>query len=218
MFFRWVLYPLGKLFAGAVYWLFGPLRVEGAKNVPRTGGLLVCANHISDADPPVMFLAVPRPVWFMAKEEVLSMGLIGVVAKLFRSFPVKRGSPDRHAIRRAEELLKKGECVVIFPEGECSESGVMQSLLPGVALILSRAKVPCICAGIIGTSQIIPYGSLRPRKAKTPVRVKFGNVMDISGNRREEILATLTAEIAALAEQPIPNARNEVAGASALSE
>jgi 1-acyl-sn-glycerol-3-phosphate acyltransferase len=209
MVFRWLLYPAGKLLAVFGYWLFGPTRIEGRENVPRRGGLLVCANHISDADPALMFRAVPRPVWFMAKSEIFGIRFIGWVARLYRSFPVHRGAPDRAALRRAEQLLAKGECVVMFPEGRCSESGKLQPLLPGVAMILQRAKVPCVCAGIRGSNKTIPYGEVWPRRAGG-ITVRFGRPYDFSAFTGrpgiDRIVRALTEELARLAEQPVPDA------------
>lgn len=215
MLFRLLLYPLGKGMVWLVFRIFGPIRVSGREWTPRSGGLLVCANHISDADPPTMFYAIPRPVWFMAKEEIFGMGLIGWVARTYRAFPVKRGSPDRTAIRRAEELLTRGECVVIFPEGECSETGEQLPLLPGVGMIVQRTGVRCICAGIVGSNTVLPYGKLRPQRSKTGVQVTFGEVRDFADKTGrqglESIVASLAEELAQLTgRQPAGGQEREI--------
>lgn len=217
--FRWTLYPIGKALVWLVLRIYGPVRIKGRSNVPKDGPLLVCANHLSDADPPTMFYAVPRPVWFMAKEEIFGIRLVGWVAKMYRSFPVKRGSPDRTAIRRAEELLKNGECLVIFPEGECSETGTLLPLLHGASLIIQRTGVPCVCAGIIGTNRIMPYGSVRPQRARGRVSVEFGSVLnlEVEPGRAglEEITRRLTSELARLTGQDPPD---QLTGAAPLDE
>lgn len=197
--FRWTLYPLGKLLLSIFLGVLGPLRVYGRKNVPRRGGLLVLANHISDADPPTMFLAVPRPVWFMAKSELFEIKIIKYVIRWYRSFPIERGTPDRGAIRKTVGLLQSGECVVMFPEGECSEDGLPLPLLPGAALIVRTSGAPVVCAGIRGTSKILPYGKVFPRPAFGGVSVTFGKPRHFEkGATQEEILDWIEQELARL--------------------
>lgn len=178
--YRWTLYPLGKAILAPFFFVFGPVRVVGRRNVPREGGLLVVANHLSDIDPPLLGHALPRPAWFMAKSELFQIPILGRVIKAFQAFPVRRGRPDRNAIRRAVELLQRGECVVIFPEGQISEDGSLQKPLAGAGLIWKQAQVPCLCAGIRGSNRIIPFRSVIPRPAFGGVRVVFGQPMEWS--------------------------------------
>ncbi|MER3413109.1 MAG: 1-acyl-sn-glycerol-3-phosphate acyltransferase [Armatimonadota bacterium] len=172
--YRWVLYPLGKLVLAVFFLLFGPVRVRGRSLVPRQGGLLVVANHLSDVDPPLVGYALPRPAWFMAKSELFSIPILGKVIRAFRAFPVERGRPDRGAIRRAIELLRAGECVVVFPEGQISEDGRLQPALAGAAIIWKQAQVTCVVCGIVGSQRIVPFRAIIPRPALGGVSVRFG--------------------------------------------
>lgn len=172
--YRWVFYPLGKVVLALFFLLFGPVRVRGRERVPRRGGLLVVANHLSDIDPPLVGHALPRPAWFMAKSELFSVPILGPVMRAFHAFPVKRGRPDRAAIRRAVELLQAGECVVVFPEGQISEDGRLQRALSGAALIWKHAQVTCIVCGLVGSQRIVPFRAVIPRPAFGGVSVRFG--------------------------------------------
>ena len=87
---------------------------------------------------------------------------------------MKRYTADRTALRRAEDLLKQGEAVVIFPEGKLSEDGKMQPMLPGVLLIAKSANVVIVPTVLLGTTRIIPYGSVIPRPAWRRTIVRFG--------------------------------------------
>lgn len=156
------------------YALLGGIRYTGRENVPRTGGVLITPNHISDADPTAIGLALPRPCYFMAKEELFQIRLIGPFIRMMHGFPVKRYSADRSALRTAEQLLKQGEAVVIFPEGKLSEDGQIQELLPGVLLIAQRACVPIVPAIIEGTDAMMPYGKVVPHHAHRRICVRFG--------------------------------------------
>jgi len=158
----------------SLYLLFGGLKVEGRENVPQTGGALITPNHISDSDPPTIAIALPRACWVMAKEEIFAMKIVGPISRWLHGFPVKRYTADRPALRRAEELLKSGEAVMIFPEGKLSEDGKLQPILPGSLLIARSANVPIIPTVVIGTDLIIPYGKLIPRPSFRKTIVRFG--------------------------------------------
>ncbi|MEW5883106.1 MAG: lysophospholipid acyltransferase family protein [Armatimonadota bacterium] len=209
--YRWVFYPLGKVVLALFFLLFGPVRVRGRERVPRRGGLLVVANHLSDIDPPLVGHALPRPAWFMAKSELFSVPILGPVMRAFRAFPVKRGRPDRAAIRRAVELLQAGECVVVFPEGQISEDGRLQRALAGAALIWKHAQVTCVVCGIAGSQRIVPFRSVIPRPAFGGVSVRFGE--PIPWERASEIESFgewFTGEAQRLTGLPLPEDAVEV--------
>jgi 1-acyl-sn-glycerol-3-phosphate acyltransferase len=165
--FLWVLFQLTLLVCGG-------LKAEGRDNVPREGGVLITPNHISDADPPTVYLALPRPCYTMAKEELFQMRIIGPIIRWMHGFPIKRNTADRSALRYTEGLLARGEAVVMFPEGQLSEDGELQQMLPGALLIASHAKVPIVPTAIIGTNALMPYGKVTPRRIGRPVIVRFG--------------------------------------------
>ncbi len=170
----WFIRPIAWVVFHLLYLFFGGIRFEGRENVPQTGGILITPNHISDADPPTVAIALPRAAWVMAKEEIFSMRIIGPFSRWLHGFPVKRYTADRAALRRAEELLKAGEAVIIFPEGKLSPDGIIQPLLPGVLLIAKSADVSIVPTVLIGTERIIPYGSTVPRRSGKRTIVRFG--------------------------------------------
>lgn len=166
--------PIAKSLAWLFFLLFGPLKVKGAYRVPRRSGLLIVANHQSDLDPPAVQVACPRTVYFMAKSELFQIPVLGMLIRMFKAFPVKRGEPDRTAIKKAVGYLKAGETVCIFPEGELSQDGAVQALKPGLALIVRMAEVPVICVGLTNTRKIMPCGKLLPRPAFGGVSATWG--------------------------------------------
>ena len=170
----WLIRPIAWVFFHLLYLLFGGVRFEGREHVPKKGGVIITPNHISDADPPTVAIALPRDCWVMAKEEIFSMRIIGPFSRWLHGFPVKRYTADRAALKRAEELLKQGEAVVIFPEGKLSPDGKIQPLLPGVLLITKSADVSIVPTVVIGTDRIIPYGSTTPRRSGQRTIVRFG--------------------------------------------
>lgn len=193
---RWIGMPLAKLICKAFFFTLGRLRVEGKARVPKEGGLLVFPNHRSDCDPPCVHAASPRPLHFMAKSELFEMRLTAWATWLMGAFPVRRGEPDRAALRHAAELAKMGEAVCIFPEGQLSATGELQEIKPGVALIVRMAGVPCVCLGLRNTDGVVPYGSLRPQFSKKRVEAVWGEPRTFEkGASAEEVAAWIDSEL-----------------------
>jgi 1-acyl-sn-glycerol-3-phosphate acyltransferase len=197
-----VVLPLLRLFCWGLLTVLGPLRRHQANRMPKIGGVLVLANHLSDIDPIVVQIASKRPVYFMAKSELFDMRGVRYILKLFRAFPVKRGEPDRSALKHAIDLLKEGYVVCIYPEGELSESGHLLPLKPGIALIIRQALVPVICLGITGSSRVMPYGKTTPRFAFHTLHARWGEARRFNkDDAPEAILDWAEGELRALTNQ-----------------
>lgn len=143
---------LQTIFPPLFRWLFS-LQVVGAENLPKTGGAIIASNHISLWDPPLLGTALPRPIHFMAKQELFENPVLAWVIKQLNAFPVQRGSADRVAIRKALALLEQQKIVGIFPEGTRSKTGELGMPEPGMALIAAKAGVPIVPTAIFGTNQ-----------------------------------------------------------------
>jgi 1-acyl-sn-glycerol-3-phosphate acyltransferase len=200
--FRKFVLPFLRVVTWPFFTLLGPMKVVGRYRVPRRGGVLILANHISDADPPFLQLACPRATHFMGKSELFSIRFLGPVIRFFGGFPVKRGEPDRASLRYAMALLEEGEAVSIFPEGEASETGELLPLKPGIALIARQTGAPVICCGIRGTNRVIPYRSVCPRPAFGGVRAEWGEVRTFSKeDSTEDVLAWVEGQFRELTGQ-----------------
>lgn len=135
----------------------------------------------------------------MAKSELFEMPVLGKVLKMNHAFPVKRGEPDRNALKQAADYLKQGAVVCVFPEGQLSETGKLQELKPGIALIVRMAQVPVVCLGLQGTQRIIPYGSVIPRPAFHRIVARWGQPRSFDRTASvEEIMDWAEAELRAL--------------------
>jgi 1-acyl-sn-glycerol-3-phosphate acyltransferase len=164
--------------------LFCWLRIEGREQMPRRGGLIVIANHLSIADPIVLWYASPRHICFMGRADLFQLPLLGGFLRLARAIPVRQRSAHRAALMDAIATVQDGEALGIFPEGECSERGDLLPFLPGVLLILRQTRAPVLPVGILGTQRLIPYGKLFPRPAFGALTVRFGSVISA-----EQVLA-----------------------------
>ncbi len=186
--------PLQGLVRG-LFLLLGPLKVEGWERMPREGGLLVLANHLADVDPFAILARSPRPIRFMGKRELFDMGVVGFFMRAWGNFPVSRGEADRGALKEAAEILRAGEAVGIFPEGELSESGTLQELKGGVALIVRMAPCRVVCVALSGTERILPYGKLWPRPSFRRVRVRWGEPRAFDKATAQEMMSWAEGEL-----------------------
>ena len=160
----WFYYIARGLLIG-LFKLLTRWQVKGKENVPEEGPVLVVANHLNLADPPLLGVSLKRRVIFMAKEELFRSPISAYFLGGFGSFPVHRGKLDRQALRSSQQVLADGQVLVMFPEAARSRSARLKRALPGSALIACRSGVPILPVGIIGTEQLRMLGCLfrRPR-------------------------------------------------------
>jgi 1-acyl-sn-glycerol-3-phosphate acyltransferase len=182
-----IMRPIAWVVLQIAYRYYGGIRFEGRENVPRKGGVLITPNHISNADPPAIALALPRACYTLANRTLFDRPILGWFIRQLRGIPIEPGSPDRTALRRGEAVLKQGEALVIFPEGTHSTDGRLLPMQPGALLLAQRANVPIVPTIIEGSDGIVPYGEERPRRSNRPVIVRFGppvTLAELTGNRK----------------------------------
>jgi 1-acyl-sn-glycerol-3-phosphate acyltransferase len=167
-FLRWVMrFLTGTLLIGGLF------RVEGTENVPRTGALVVCPNHFGTLDPPMVPAFLPRPdSWNMAKSEYFLKPHLRWLFTAYHAFPVVRHTADRNAIRRSFDILKRGEVLILYPEGTRVASGVLSTPEPGAGFIAQKCGCPVLPVAATGTPEALPKGTIWPRRA--PVKLRFG--------------------------------------------
>jgi 1-acyl-sn-glycerol-3-phosphate acyltransferase len=195
-FHRWVIFPFGRLISRIVMTVLGLPRIRGAYRVPKKGGVLILPNHRADVDPMLVQISCPRNIRFVAKSELFDIRVLGPILRLIGSFPIKRGEPDRGALRLAINLLKVGEAVCIFPEGQLTEDGELQPIKPGIALIIRSAQTPVICLGLKNTDKVMPYGTLTPRISSRRLEAMWGEPREFGKEvPAEEILAWVAGQL-----------------------
>lgn len=159
-----------------IFWLFAKiylrLKVIGKNNFPKTGGLIVASNHVSYLDPVLVGVSADREINFMAKKELFSNPIMSKLLWSWHVFPVKRDSADLFAIKEAIRRVKKGEGLLIFPEGTRQSGKEFGKPEEGVGFLVSKLNVPVIPVYVSGTDQALPKDAkfLKPKK----VSVHFG--------------------------------------------
>lgn len=189
------LYSFAKTVVFAVLKPIYRFEVIGSENFPKEGGILLCSNHIENLDPPVVGINAPRPVNFMAKEELFKIPILKSILPGVRAFPVKRGMSDRDALRKALKLLKEGEVVGLFPEGTRSKDGKLGKGFAGAGFFALR-----------GNANVVPCAIIGPYKPFKRLKIVFGEVIDMKPYRErrasaEEVTEVIMEQIAKLIEQ-----------------
>jgi 1-acyl-sn-glycerol-3-phosphate acyltransferase len=166
------------------------LRAHGLEHVPREGGCVLAANHISNLDPWALGLPLfPRRfLRFMAKSELYWFPL-GSILDAGGAFPVRRGQRDVEAIETAVRLCREGHVVVMFPEGTRRRKGLRKKWdarpHTGAARIALEAGVPLVPAAIKGTDALTRLG---------PLRVAYGRPLVIDDLRGRDDAAQVATD------------------------
>lgn len=143
-------YYFVHIFFKILFTICSSLKIEGAKNLPKSGGYIVASNHTSYLDPPLISACLVKKIHFMAKKELFSSPFFSLLIRSLGAFPVSRDGRDLTPIKHAVSLLRKGKIVGIFPQGHrvLEEDG--QAVAQGVTMIAKQAGVPIVPVGING--------------------------------------------------------------------
>lgn len=151
-----------KWLTAVLFFLAGPLRIQGRKNIPKTGGVLLVLNHRSVIDPVIAQHGCPRFIHYMSRSELFERKsywscFFSWLITLYGAFPVKRWSADFRAVRTAIRLLREGRVVLIFPEGDVNRTpDQLMRFRKGAAFIARYTGVPVICGAIMNSGTIWP--------------------------------------------------------------
>ncbi|WP_411342938.1 lysophospholipid acyltransferase family protein [Paenibacillus sp. WLX1005] len=172
-------YSFARAVIRFVYRLLFRIQKVGTENIPAEGGVLLCSNHISNLDPPLVGILIKRHIRFMAKEELFALPVLGPILPKLGAFPVKRGGISKDSIRTALNVLRDGGILGIFPEG--TRNSQAQVAKKGAAVFALRSDAVVIPVAIIGQYKL--FGKMK---------VVYGTPVDLTAYKGKD--ATGTAE------------------------
>ena len=138
-------------------------RVVGREHVPLTGPVILAPVHRSFADFGFTSFCTKRKLFFMTKDSMWKHSYLGRLLLYVGAFPVHRESADREALQRAEEVLKRGQVLVLFPEGTRREGPTIENLMEGATYLSARTGAPIVPIGIGASDLAMPKGKAIPK-------------------------------------------------------
>ncbi|MBW1797590.1 MAG: 1-acyl-sn-glycerol-3-phosphate acyltransferase [Deltaproteobacteria bacterium] len=148
---------------------FFRLKIDGKEKLPRNSAFILLPKHQRWEDIPLLALATPRPLYYVAKYELFTNPLSNWYLRSVGGIPLNRERPlkSRRSIKAIIEFSRKGEGIVVFPEGTYYRDRMGPGQTGMVRLILSRLTLPFIPVGI----------NYSRAGARTSVRICFGNAI-----------------------------------------
>lgn len=182
-------YKVAKAVVKRFYHIRFKIRVIGEERIPETGPVVICSNHISEYDPPLIGISTRREMSFFAKTELFKIPVLGYLISNLNAIPVDRGKGDRQALKKSVEALKEGKMLTMFPEGTRTKDGKLQDLQEGASFMAVKAGATIVPAAI--------KGAYNRHKGITLV---FGKPMDVNemtaaGMTRKDITKELKIQI-----------------------
>ncbi len=186
--------------------LFFRVRVIGAENIPKSGGGLIVANHVSYADAVLIGCLTPRPIRFLMWQPMYENRWLKPICRLFDTIPLAQGSAKEaiRPLRHARSALESGELVAIFPEGQLTRTAHVHPFERGVELIARRVEslpvIPIYLDGLWGHPLSLkggcPFASLS--KLRYPVTIRIGEPLPagVSARQMRQRIIELGAEAA----------------------
>ena len=164
-------YWIGRAFLQPAIQLWFRLGRFGREHVPSEGGVILAANHKSFLDPFAIACCVRRPVYFVAKRELFDRPWQGWILNALGAFPVRRGESDEEMMETAKEIVRRGDVVVIFPEGtRIRNPDELGRAKRGVGRLVLETGAPVVPIAVTGTHRARRGLVIRPVK----VRVRLG--------------------------------------------
>jgi 1-acyl-sn-glycerol-3-phosphate acyltransferase len=166
---QWAIRPV-RTALRLIFRLLFRLRLSGAENIPREGGVIIAANHQTYVDPFWVGAAVARPLRFLAWDAVFGWPVAGTLMRWLGAWPLQVERGDTRAIRRSVQWLRAGGALVIFPEGGRGlADGKLQPLKLGVARLAMETGVPVVPVTIRGGHRVWPRDWKWPRLGRVEI-------------------------------------------------
>jgi len=179
------MYRFVKTVGGPFYKLVYRAKGVNKHNVPKEGGVILCANHSSNHDVVVLALTCPRNLRFLAKKELWGSKISSWFFNGMGGIPVDRDNPGMDSFRRSIEVLKNGEPLAVFLQGTRRQEIDTQDFKSGVALFALKAKVP-----------VVPVHITTGYKAFKRVTITFGEPISFEEYYDTKVRAEQLNEIA----------------------
>jgi 1-acyl-sn-glycerol-3-phosphate acyltransferase len=193
--------------------LYFGLKLRGTEHIPASGPLIITPNHQTFADPPLVTIPVRRPVHYMAWDRLFTIPLFGAFIRSLRAFPVDVEGRDSRAMRSAIRLLRGGHVLMIFPEGERSQTGDVGPFKVGAFRLAVSADASVLPVTISGAREAWPPGRLWPRRGRVTITYHPSVRAEVTLSPREAA-RELAARVRATVTSALVETADDAGGAS----
>lgn len=177
------IYRITWHFCRVLFQLYFRWRIFHEGRVPRTGPVILAANHASFLDPPMVGAAVTRTINYLARESLFRFPGFGAYLRALNSVPVDRDGQGAKGLKMILDRLMKGGGIILFPEGTRSRDGQLQSARSGIGLTVIKSEAPVVPVRVFGTYEAWNRRQLFPRPRR--VVIVFGSPSDFAALRTE---------------------------------
>lgn len=158
-----------------IYKILWGFTVEGKENIPNDETFIILPNHCSNIDPPLVGMAIPRPIAYMAKSELFKIPVLRSCIYYNGAYPVNRKSGNQEYLADTKYALDNGWLITIFPEGGRSFDGRFMRAKSGAARVLIEAKKTFLPVALIGTDE--SWGKKKKLKFRKTPHIKIGKLV-----------------------------------------
>jgi 1-acyl-sn-glycerol-3-phosphate acyltransferase len=191
-----VWYQIAKRSLQVIAVLVYRVKYSGRENIPATGGVLVVSNHQSHFDPPLVGVGCWRQMNFVARRTLFDSVIFGRLIKSVGAIPIDRDGIGLSGIKESLKLLKRGEMVLIFPEGTRTADGEIAPFRPGFTTLAARSNAAILPVAVDGAYQAWPRAQKYPGFGR--IRVHYGKPIphaEIAGRDERELLAEVERRV-----------------------
>ena len=200
---RGIGYFLGWWFFRIYTGLYHRRQVFNEERIPRAGGVILAANHLSYIDPPLVGCSTHRVIHYLARSSAFKSAIGGAILRSWNSIPVDRDGGSAKGLRTILERLREGRVIMMFPEGTRSLDGTQQPARPGIGLMIAKSDATVIPVRVFGTYEA--YGRHHSIPRPRHVQIKFGAALKFkelraeaagcNPDRRREVYDEISAEL-----------------------
>ena len=174
-----------------------PRRVVNPEKLAEPGGCLVVGNHASYLDPPMMGSAFPYPIYYVARKTLMSNRLAAFIYEGCQTIPIDQSKLEYSVLKRIVKLVRDGEKVLIFPEGERTYDGKLKEKgETGVGLLIAKTKEPVLPVRLFGAYESFPRGGKFPRPGRLTLvvgdRIDMSDLMEDPNLKGKELYQALS--------------------------
>jgi len=188
-------YTLVKLFSKLFLVFLGNPTIAGEANIPRTGPVIVVANHISLLDGFLLLAFWPRRITFLSAAYLFKMLVVGAFLRAIGAISVQNEGGELAGMRRALRVLQRGDTLAIFPEGRVCQLDNLCPFQTGWAYLALKAGAPVLPVVIKGTRSVLPVGAVFPRRRKILAQIAVPWTMEKIHHPRQETLTAMNMRL-----------------------